>query len=37
MAGKEKKVVMLFGQRNLLNLYDNVFIGRILHFGGNNL
>jgi hypothetical protein len=22
---------------SLLNLYDNVFIVRILHFGGNNL
>jgi mRNA-degrading endonuclease HigB of HigAB toxin-antitoxin module len=32
-GGKEKKAVMLFVQ----NLYDNVFIVRILHFGGNNL
>jgi len=41
MTGKGKKVVMLFGQKeqmeSLLNVYDNVFIVRILHFGRDNL
>jgi hypothetical protein len=39
MTGKGEKVVMFSKEQteSLLNLYDNVFIVRILHFGGNNL
>ena len=36
--GKSSDVIWSKEQmESLLNLYDNVFIVRILHFGGNNL